>query len=148
MFASRENNAENVYFFYFQVISVETDLAGKFLPGRQCSSCWQTNLIATLLPMLANQYYCNSAPQSSCQLTNIITTLLLMLANQYYYNSAPHAGKPIVNRYAFFLQQQVFITYTRNHFTIFSDNPSQVGFISSKPSVGGFLGVCFKSDCD
>ena len=96
MFASSENNAENVYFFYFQVISVETDLAGKFLPGRQCSSCWQTNLIATLLPMLANQYYCNSAPQSSCQLTNIITTLLLMLANQYYCNSSPHASKQIV----------------------------------------------------
>ena len=27
-------------------------------------------------------------------------------------------------------------------FTIISDNPSQMGFISSKPSVSGFLGVC------
>ena len=42
----------------------------------------------------------------------------------------------------FFLQQQVFITYKRNYLTIISDNLSQMGFISSKPSVSGFLGVC------
>ena len=29
-----------------------------------------------------------------------------------------------------------------NYFKIISDNPSQMGFISSKPSVSGFLGVC------
>ena len=43
----------------------------------------------------------------------------------------------------FFLQQQVFIAYKISYFTIISgDNPSQMGFISSKPSVSGFLGVC------
>ena len=38
-------------------------------------------------------------------------------------------------RYALFLQQQVLITHERNYFKFISDNPSQKGFISSKPSV-------------
>ena len=42
----------------------------------------------------------------------------------------------------FFLQQQVLIAYERNYYKNISDNPSQVGFISSKPSISGFLGVC------
>ena len=45
-------------------------------------------------------------------------------------------------QYALFLQQQVLITHERNYFKIISDNPSQKGFISSKPSVSWFLGVC------
>ena len=42
----------------------------------------------------------------------------------------------------FFMQQQVLITSKRNYLKNISDNPSQMGFISSKPSVSGFLDVC------
>ena len=42
----------------------------------------------------------------------------------------------------FFMQQQVLITYKRNYFKNISDNPCQMGFILSKPSISGLLGVC------
>ena len=41
----------------------------------------------------------------------------------------------------FFMQQQVLITYKRNYFKNISDNPCQMGFILSKPSISGLLGV-------
>ena len=99
--------------------------ASKQIVLQLCSSCWQTNIIATLLLMLANKQYCNSAPHagkpillqlcSSCQHTNIIAALLLMLAYQYYCSTNPRASKQIVLQPCSpaLLQIRIMLTHSR-----------------------------------